>query len=278
MRRRDIFQKDRQTVPHAPPFGMGRPLSLPFGRSRLPAGRGSREFYKNLFFVTLSILLLLAACGPKQRVVIDRREVPSQRQDGRKEGKLLYETNIEKRETREVQYGIASWYGGEFHGRKTSSGEIYDMFDLTCAHNALPLGTLVMVTNLENGRSVELRVNDRGPFVKERIIDVSYAAAQILGMWGKGTAYVKVEWVGSPLTELVERFHLQIGSFTDEARARDLAQELKKDFENVYVATVETQTQRYHRVRIGPFDRREAALPLAEKLTQMGFQVLLTNR
>ena len=152
------------------------------------------------------------------------------------------------------------------------------MFQLTCAHNSLPLGTMVMVTNLENGRSVELKVNDRGPFLKERIIDVSYAAARILGMWGKGTTNVKVEWVGSPLIEQVERFNLQVGSFSDEIRARDLAEQLKRSFENVHVATVETQTQKYHRVRIGPFETREAALPLAEKLAQMGFNVLVTNR
>lgn len=227
--------------------------------------------------ILIAFLFLLVDCAPKQRVIIGKRIEPL-REKSSGEGQMDRVSSIEKRESREVQYGIASWYGGEFHGRRTSSGEIYDMFELTCAHNTLPLGTLVMVTNLENGKSVELKVNDRGPFVKERIIDVSYAAAQILGMWGKGTAQVKVEWVGSPMMELVERFHLQIGSFTDEARAKDLAQELKKNFDQVYIATVETQTQRYHRVRIGPFDKREAALPLAEKLIQMGYQVLLTSR
>lgn len=228
-------------------------------------------------FILIAFLFLLVDCAPKQRVLIGRKIEPlSEKSSG--EGRIDRVSPVEKRESREVQYGIASWYGGEFHGRRTSSGEIYDMFELTCAHNTLPLGTMVMVTNLENGKSVELKVNDRGPFVKERIIDVSYAAAQILGMWGKGTAPVKVEWVGSPIGEWVERFHLQIGSFTDEARAKDLAQELKKNFEQVYVAIIETQTQRYHRVRIGPFDKKEAALPLAEKLTQMGYQVLLTSR
>jgi len=228
--------------------------------------------------IFLSFFFLLTACGPRQRVVINRSVPPPESPEIKKEAKLPPETKLEKRETREVQYGVASWYGGEFHGRQTSSGEVYDMFQLTCAHNSLPLGTMVMVTNLENGRSAELRVNDRGPFVKERIIDVSYAAARMLGMWGKGTADVKVEWVGSPLVEQAERFNLQIGSFSDEARARDLVEQLKKNFENVYVATVETQTQKYHRVRIGPFGTKEAALTVAEKLIQMGFNVLVTNR
>jgi rare lipoprotein A len=151
------------------------------------------------------------------------------------------------------------------------------MYQLTCAHNTLPLGTVVMVTNLENGRSLELKVNDRGPFVKERILDVSYAAAQMLGMWEKGTAPVKVE-VLSLATEPVVRFTLQVGSFTDETNAQRLADQLRKSFENVYVATVETLTQKYHRVRVGQFDTREAALVIAEKLSQMGFKVLVTSR
>lgn len=236
----------------------------------------------------LIFIFLLTACGPKQRVVIGPRidrslERPEPQKETVKEEKSVEEkgerlATLERRESREVQYGVASWYGGEFHGRPTSSGEIYDMFQLTCAHNSLPLGTTVIVTNLENGRSVELKVNDRGPFVKERIIDVSYAAARILGMWGKGTAYVKVEWVGPPLVERVERFHLQVGSFSEEFRARDLADQLKRNFENVYVATVETQTQKYHRVRIGPFETKEATLPVAERLSQLGFNVLVTNR
>jgi rare lipoprotein A len=228
----------------------------------------------------LIFFFLLTACGPKQRIVFERRiEPPQERREEKPwEEKVDRVARVEKRESREVQYGIASWYGGEFHGRPTSSGEIYDMFQLTCAHNSLPLGTMVMVTNMENGRSVELKVNDRGPFVKERIIDVSYAAARILGMWGRGTAYVKVEWVGSPLVERVERFHLQVGSFSEEARARDLAEQLKRNFENVFVATVETQTQKYHRVRIGPFETKEMAIPVAERLSQLGFHVLVTNR
>lgn len=237
--------------------------------------RNISEMWRVLLII---LFFLFTACGPRQRVMIDRSMPPPERPEIKREAKLPPETKIEKRETREVQYGVASWYGGEFHGRQTSSGEVYDMFQLTCAHNSLPLGTMVMVTNLENGRSVELKVNDRGPFVKERIIDVSYAAARILGMWGKGTANVKVEWVGSPIVERVERFNLQVGSFSDEAGARDLAEQLKKSFENVHVATVETQTQKYHRVRIGPFETKEAALPLAERLSQLGFNVLLTNR
>jgi rare lipoprotein A len=208
--------------------------------------------------------------------VIDRRTPPAEKQAVKKE-RPVPETKIEKRESKEVHYGVASWYGGEFHGRPTSSGEVYDMYQLSCAHNTLPLGTVVMVTNIENGRSLELKVNDRGPFVKERILDISYAAAQMLGMWEKGTALVKVEVVSLAI-EPVLRFTLQIGSFTDETNAQKLADQLQKSFENVYVATVETLTQKYHRVRVGQFETREAALVIAEKISQMGFKVLVTSR
>ncbi len=220
-------------------------------------------------------LFLFISCGPRH-VVIERRAPLPEKKEATKE-RSVPETKIEKMDSRWVQYGIASWYGGEFHGRPTSSGEVYDMNQLTCAHNTLPLGTTVMVTNLENGRSLELKVNDRGPFVKERIIDVSYAAAQMLGMWAKGTAPVKVEVVNLA-SEPVLRFTLQVGSFTDETNAQKLAEQLRKSFENVYVATVETLTQKYHRVRVGQFDTREAALAIAEKLSQMGFEVLVTSR
>jgi len=213
-------------------------------------------------------LFLFTACGPRH-VVIDRRTPPPEKQEVKKESV--------KRETHEVQHGVASWYGGEFHGRPTSSGEVYDMYQLTCAHNTFPLGTVVMVTNLENGRSLELKVNDRGPFAKERIIDVSYAAAQMLGMWEKGTAPVKVEVV-SPGIEIVQRFTLQVGSFADETNAQRLAEQLRKSFENVYVATMETLTQKYHRVRVGQFETRESALVVAEKLAQLGLKVLVTSR
>jgi rare lipoprotein A len=211
------------------------------------------------------VFLLLTACGPRY-IVRERRMPPPEK-----------ETKIEKRETREVQQGIASWYGADFHGKQTSSGEVYDMYQLTCAHQTLPLGTMVMVTNLENGKSVELKVNDRGPFVKGRIIDVSYAAARMLDMHAQGTAMVKVEVFG-PVIEQIQRFTLQVGSFVDETNAQKLAEQLRKSFENVHVTTMETQTQKYHRVRIGQFETRESALVAAEKLSQMGFNVLVTSR
>src|SRR3989441_8564631 len=99
--------------------------------------------------------------------------------------------------TNGVQVGVASWYGPGFHGNRTANGEIYDQYELTAAHPSLPLGTRVMVTNLENGRAVQVRINDRGPFVGGRAIDLSYAAARTIGMVGPGTVRVRVEVLGS---------------------------------------------------------------------------------
>jgi len=91
-----------------------------------------------------------------------------------------------------VETGVASWYGGKFHGRRTASGEVFDMYELTAAHRSLPFGTVVRVTHLENRRSVEVRITDRGPFIKGRVIDLSYAAAKRLGMIREGVARVKL--------------------------------------------------------------------------------------
>src|SRR5262245_2243560 len=91
------------------------------------------------------------------------------------------------------QEGVASWYGPGFHGKRTANGEIYDQYELTAAHQSLPLGTRVMVTSLTNGRGVEVRINDRGPFVGGRIVDLSYAAARVIGMVGPGTMPVRLE-------------------------------------------------------------------------------------
>lgn len=158
-----------------------------------------------------------------------------------------------------VQTGIASWYGPEFHGKSTSSKEIYDMHDLTAAHSTLPLGTYVMVTNLTNGRSVAVRINDRGPFVKDRVIDLSYAAAKALDMIGPGTAQVRIEVlknISPPASS--QKFSVQVGSFVLKENALALKKELEKNFADVYIAVFETTQQIYYRVRIKAKTKRAA--------------------
>src|SRR5882724_4074315 len=101
--------------------------------------------------------------------------------------------------TNGVQVGVASWYGPGFHGRRTANGEVYDQYELTAAHPSLPLGSRVMVTSLTNGRTVEVRINDRGPFVGGRVVDLSYAAARVIGMVGPGTMPVRIEVLDRPV-------------------------------------------------------------------------------
>jgi peptidoglycan lytic transglycosylase len=171
----------------------------------------------------------------------------------------------------DVQTGIASWYGPEFHGKSTSSKEIYDMNDLTAAHNTLPLGTHVVVTNLTNSRSVTVRINDRGPFAKNRVIDLSYAAAKALDMIGPGTAPVRIEVlrdISPPASSLT--FSVQVGAFVSKDNAVRLSGELERSFAGVYMATFETAQQTYYRVRIKAATRQEAEA-IAGSLLEKGY-------
>lgn len=166
-----------------------------------------------------------------------------------------------------VQEGIASWYGDKFHGRNTSNGEVYNMYAMTAAHKTLPMGVFVKVDNLANASSEVVRINDRGPFVKGRIIDLSYTAAHNLGVVGRGTAPVRVTALGYKKTDskgetffslpqdiLEGPFGVQLGAFTLEANALRLRDRLKKQyvFAEIYPAVV--NGQHYFRVRAGRFD------------------------
>lgn len=118
--------------------------------------------------------------------------------------------------------GMASWYGGKFQGRRTASGEIFDTNQLTAAHKTLPFGTLVLVTSLDNGKTVVVRINDRGPFVAGRIIDLSRAAAESIGMTGRGVARVRIQPPRAGRPEPPPTFQIQLGAFRTRARADGL--------------------------------------------------------
>jgi rare lipoprotein A len=155
--------------------------------------------------------------------------------------------------------GLASWYGRKFHGRLTSSGEPFDMFELTAAHRSLPIPTYVRVTNLDNGRHTIVRVNDRGPFHDDRIIDLSYAAAVKLDFHHHGTARVRVE-----VLEQVPKFVLQAGAFQDLTAADRLKHSLTQlTGEPAYVVKVADDA--LYRVRLGPVEGR----PEAQRLQAM---------
>ncbi len=174
--------------------------------------------------------------------------------------------------------GLASWYGPEFQGRRTSSGEVFDMRHLTAAHRDLPLGTWILVTNLDNGRAVEVRVNDRGPFASDRILDLSYAAADLLGMVGPGVVPVRVvvsrleggASVAGPL-----RFTVQVGSFAAEANARRLHQALAGIRPDVEIVRSAVGGDIFYRVRVGNFASRGEAVAAARTLADQGYDVLV---
>ncbi|MEF3168007.1 MAG: septal ring lytic transglycosylase RlpA family protein [Deltaproteobacteria bacterium] len=161
-----------------------------------------------------------------------------------------------------VEEGLASWYGPDFHGRPTANGERYDMYSVSAAHKILPMNTYVRVTNLDNGRETVVRINDRGPFVKDRIIDLSYGAAKQLGVTGPGLARVRIEALGEvdmtgdtpaflPHPELTRGpFYVQVGAFLDPKNAQAYKAQLEEKFENVVVLPHVVGYQTFHRVQI----------------------------
>lgn len=162
--------------------------------------------------------------------------------------------------------GTASWYGSDFHGRKTANGEIYDMYGVSAAHKTLPLGTRVHVTNLENGRDVVLVINDRGPFVRGRIIDLSYGAARRLDIVQKGTAKVRVKAIGtapSPTVTMAssnKAYQVRVGAFANRNNAVRTHRELRRSgHRGARIATIRNNGRTLHVVQAGTFsDRRQA--------------------
>jgi rare lipoprotein A len=181
------------------------------------------------------------------------------------------------------QTGIASWYGPGFHGKTTASGIIYNQHDLTAAHQTLPLGTRVLVTNLDNGRSIEVFINDRGPFAKGRIIDLSYAAAESLGMIGPGTIPVRIDVVSSPADKISVikdslDYTLQLGSFSVLENARQLRDRVGSKFSEVVIVPLNTSTSTFYRVQLGRFSSRSSAEEQARRVTQAGYSVVILEK
>lgn len=170
--------------------------------------------------------------------------------------------------------GIASWYGTKFHKQRTSSGEPYDMYVMTAAHKTLPLPTYVRVKNLDNGKTAVVKVNDRGPFHADRVIDLSYAAALKLGVFPKGTARVEIETLMGPAG--VAHYYLQAGAFVSEASAKSLKDKL------MHITTSPVFIEHYNQhyvVKVGPFSTKGMSDSLKSKLAKNGvkgsFSVLI---
>jgi len=184
------------------------------------------------------------------------------------------------------QRGMASWYGKKFHGRKTSNGEIYNMYAMTGAHKTLPLGTYIRVHNLRNGKKAVIRINDRGPFIRGRIVDLSYTAAKKIGLVGPGTAPVKIVALGVP-QETVSRkepkrtfvpvnyyvgdFVVQVGAFKERVNAIKLKNKLAPTYKDVHIATYESMQGTFYRVRVARCTTLDEARRYEKMLERDGF-------
>src|ERR1700683_5124274 len=179
-----------------------------------------------------------------------------------------------------TEQGVASWYGDPFNGHRTSNGEIYDMYQFTAAHRTLPFGAVLLVTNLTNGKQTQVRINDRGPFVANRIIDLSLSAARAIEMVGPGTAQVRIEMLSGP-SPIGGVFGVQVGAFLVKENADALRDRLALQFPPAIVVPYDSPNGQYFRVRVGRLPSEAAATDLANQLRAAGqsytFVVRLDN-
>jgi rare lipoprotein A len=180
-----------------------------------------------------------------------------------------------------TKYGTASWYGPGFNGHPTSTGEIYNQDDLTAASTLYPLGSHVMVTNLDTGKSVEVRINDHGPYVKGRKIDLSHKAATVLGVIGPGTAPVRLDLVSTPPGSsppgTPPQYFVQIGSFANSANADHLRSQLAAYYSDVRVDQVDAGSHRFFRVRMGGFATRNLAEARADQSSRFRLPMIIVS-
>jgi rare lipoprotein A len=267
---------------------------------RYPHARIKSRAPRGLVFGTL---LFIAACSGADRIVRDRAPAPIHPDDVAEAvprlDPILAAGNSNPYTVNGVTYrlepqargyraeGIASWYGQKFHGRKTANGEIFDAYGPTAAHRSLPIPCYVRVTNLDNDRSMIVRVNDRGPFHSERLIDLSYGAAVKLGFAERGTAHVRVEVIepGEPAVspdvpppdddQTLQAFPyrwLQLGAFSSEVMARNLVNQLYGHLGlQAVVSEVTTATGTLYRVRLGPFETQALLVATQQRLIEASF-------
>lgn len=230
--------------------------------------------------ISVAISVFLLGCAvPGKRPVALPGQPRSYKIDNRWYQPLKHAHGFQER-------GIASWYGRKFHGRKTANGEIYNMYAMTAAHKTLPLGTHVRVHNLNNGKTVNVRINDRGPFVRGRIIDLSYTAAQRIGLVGPGTAPVKVVALGSMKEAVVggkvQRtlvsanyyvgdFTIQVGAFKEKDNAIRLRNKLAQTYKNAHIVVYESPKGTFYRVRVARCNRLSEARRYEKILGAAGY-------
>lgn len=210
--------------------------------------------------VAASALMLLTGCLHRRRASVVPPTAPA-----------TPGTRVSKKEL----VGRASWYGYPYQGRPTASGEIYNMYAMTAAHRTLPLGTRVRVDDLDNGRAVDVRINDRGPFIRGRIIDLSYAAAEAIGMVGSGTANVRLEILNPHVvygpSAIPGVYAVQVGAFRDPNNALRLKAIIEPHFGPVLIQDYGSPVEGLlYRVRVGHLNNETAADILANDLKQAG--------
>ncbi len=230
--------------------------------------------------------LLITACATHKRDYSPQDQNQSSSQKPSQKPYTVYGKRYEPLSSHEgfVQEGIASSYGRDFHGRKTSSGEPFDMYAMTAAHKTLPLGVYVKVRHKRTGKEVVVRINDRGPFVRDRIIDLSEGAARKLEMLQEGLAAVKVTALGyktdhksgeseyrTPASYDTGSFALQVAAFKNRANAYRYAEELKNKYGSADVQEALVGGDRFYRVRLGRYSSLQNAHSAQESFEQKGF-------
>jgi rare lipoprotein A len=198
---------------------------------------------RRALIATLVCALAISGCGRKKRVSpsVAHARIPS------------------------VESGLASWYGHPYHGRPAANGEIYDMEKLTAAHRTLPFGTWVRVTNSDNGKTVDVRIIDRGPFIAGRIIDLSHAAAGAIDLIGPGVAFVRVDVISAPVAAAPSVYAVQAGAFADRGRAERLRQTLEAQYGSARLVP-RLGSPTLWRVLVGAESSIEAATELAGRV------------
>ena len=235
--------------------------------------------YSSLPFIIMFWILIAVGSGCASRPVHPNPVPETHSATGsalpyRVEGRVYYPLD---NSTGFVQQGIASWYGRDFHGKATSNGEVYNMNALTAAHKTLPFGSVVLVTHRESGRSVTVRINDRGPFVGDRIIDLSYGAASKLGIAETGTAPVHLRVIRAATSAPPQNaagvsakktiYSVQVGVFEDIDNAREISHQLK----NSRVFAVKQHNRKVYKVLVGQYPNYENALEPMDQMRLQGF-------
>ena len=220
--------------------------------------------------ILLVVVLFTVGCGKKRSTARVPAKVPAARA-GKAPSAAAGRSAPAPTPTIDELYGYASWYGEPYHGRRTASGEVYNMHDMTAAHKTLTLGTRVDVKNLDNGKDVQVRINDRGPFIEGRVIDLSYAAAKEIGLIGPGVALVRL----TPFDDGIARlFGVQVGAFRDRDNAERLQARVSREHSPVKIF----QEGELYRVLVGAENSESAAQALQKQLRQsklFGMVVLL---